>query len=80
MMDQSTRRRDASAPGRNRVLRWNAAFMRQRPARFNVLPDKSGVPAETMRLNFSQYQGTPGARGTRAPDLRRSAGHGKLKV
>jgi hypothetical protein len=28
-------------------------------ARFNVLPDKSGVPAETMRLNFSPYQGTP---------------------
>jgi hypothetical protein len=29
------------------------------PARFNILPDKSGVPAETMRLNFLQYQGVP---------------------
>jgi hypothetical protein len=28
-------------------------------ARFNVLPDKSGVPAETMRLNFSRHQGAP---------------------
>jgi hypothetical protein len=33
--------------------------MRQRHARFNVLPDKSGVPAATMRLDFSQYQGAP---------------------
>jgi hypothetical protein len=29
------------------------------PAQFNVLPDKSGVPAETMRLDFLQYQGVP---------------------
>jgi hypothetical protein len=29
------------------------------PAQFYVLPDKSGVPAETMRLDFLQYQGAP---------------------
>jgi hypothetical protein len=29
------------------------------PAPFNILPDKSGVPAETMRLNFLQYHGVP---------------------
>jgi hypothetical protein len=29
------------------------------PAQFNILPDKSGVPAETMRLDFLQYQGAP---------------------
>jgi len=33
--------------------------MRQRPARFNILPDKSGVPAGMMRLDFSQYHGAP---------------------
>jgi len=27
------------------------------PAPFNVLPDKSGVPAETMRLDFLRHQG-----------------------
>jgi hypothetical protein len=29
------------------------------PAQFNILPDKSGVPAETMRLDFLQHQGAP---------------------
>jgi len=30
--------------------RRNAAFMRQRPRTIYHLPDKSGVPAETMQL------------------------------
>jgi hypothetical protein len=29
------------------------------PAQFNVLPDKSGVPAETMQPGLSQCQGAP---------------------
>jgi hypothetical protein len=29
------------------------------PAQFGVLPDKSGVPAETVRLDFLQYQAAP---------------------
>jgi hypothetical protein len=29
------------------------------PAQFNILPDKSSVPAEMMRLDFLQYQGAP---------------------
>jgi hypothetical protein len=42
------------------------------PAQFNVLPDKSGVPVETMRLDFLQYQG--------APDDRLPLPHRLLKV
>jgi hypothetical protein len=30
------------------------------PAQLNILLDKSGVPAETMRLDFLQYQGATG--------------------
>jgi hypothetical protein len=33
--------------------------MRQRTSTINSLPDKSGVPAETMRLDVLQYQGAP---------------------
>jgi hypothetical protein len=29
------------------------------PAQFNILPDKSGVPAETMRLDFCRIQVRP---------------------
>jgi hypothetical protein len=56
------RLRHKECKGRNRAPRRNAAFMRQRPARVNVLPDKSGVPAGTMRLDLSQYQGAPGCK------------------
>jgi hypothetical protein len=45
--------------GRDRALRRNAAFMRQQTRAIYVLPDKSGVPAETIRLDFLQYQGAP---------------------
>jgi hypothetical protein len=31
------------------------------PATVYILPDKSGVPAETMRLDLLQYQGAPAA-------------------
>jgi hypothetical protein len=34
------------------------------PAPFNVLPDESGVPAETMRPGFLQYQGVPSCMAT----------------
>jgi hypothetical protein len=30
-----------------------------KPAQFNILPDKSGVPAEMMRLDFLKHQGVP---------------------
>jgi hypothetical protein len=50
------------------------------PAQFNIQPDKSGVPAETMQLDFLQYQDSPSVPGTRAPDLHCGAGHGKLRV
>ena len=43
-----------------------------KPAQFNILPDKSGVPAETMRLDFLQYQGAPNEVGM----LRQNAGSG----
>jgi hypothetical protein len=39
--------------------------MRQQPAQFNVLPDKSGVPVETMRLNFWSHPNAANAR----PDI-----------
>jgi hypothetical protein len=29
------------------------------PTPFNLLPDKSGVPAETMRLDVLHYQAAP---------------------
>jgi len=28
------------------------------PAPFDLLPDKSGVPAESVRLDFSRHQGS----------------------
>jgi len=41
-------------------------------AKFHILPDKSGVPAETMRLDFLQHQGAPNEVGI----LRQNAGIG----
>jgi len=47
---------------------------RSKPAQFNILPDASGVPVETMRLDFLRYQGAPDEVGM----LRQNTGFGTL--
>jgi hypothetical protein len=47
---------------------------RSKPAQFNILPDASGDPAETMRPAFLQHQGAPNEVGM----LRQNTGFGTL--